>query len=84
MRSLQSIRSPVPRKETKISSIPKAVFAELNVAVMISNIHEAVPFYSNLVNSIRHHDALALLDEADKGFDANQRQISDWLAQHGR
>jgi hypothetical protein len=75
---------PPAKKWRSLVISPKVAFAVLNAGVMISSIVGAVPVYTNLVNFVRQHEALALLDEADKGFTANQLQILDWFVEHGR
>ncbi len=58
----------------------------MGLAALLQLFNAAAPTIGSLILLIRHKDgtlsATAILDETDAQFAANQKQITDWLAQH--
>ena len=58
------------------------------LAAILQILNLALPAASSLIVAIRGADgsasAIVYLDQADTQFAANQAQITDWLAAHGK
>lgn len=60
----------------------------MGIAALLQLINVAAPIVANVIVAIKNTNgstsALVYLDAADAQFAANQQQVSDWLAAHGK
>ncbi len=58
------------------------------LAALLQILNIAAPIVANVIVAIRNNNgatsAIVYLDAADADFAANQKQVSDWLAAHGK
>lgn len=58
----------------------------MNILALLQILNAAAPNIANVIVAIKHTDgslsATVILDQADANFDANQKQVNDWLTSH--